>query len=119
MLRRTQQCEEEDKADAAEEERIRVRRMERQQEIMSLEAEREKLGEMVGRMLASIGEELDCDMGMEEGGGESDETNGENNVYDEKEMAGEKETSKETEKAEGNETSRQQPQQVQAREALQ
>ena len=81
----------------------------RQEEIISLEAEREKLGKMVARMLASIGEELDCDMGMEEGGSESDETNGENNVYDEKEMAGEKETSKETEKAEEKEATKQQP----------
>ena len=75
-----QQCEEEDKVDAAEEQRIRVRRTERQQEMIKLWAERNELGKTTRGLRASFGEALDGDMEMEEGV-ESDATNGENTVY--------------------------------------
>ena len=62
LRRRIQKCEEEDKADAAEEEQIRVRRRERQQEMIKLWAERDELGKTMRGLRASFGEALDGDM---------------------------------------------------------
>ena len=81
LRRRMQQCEEEDKVDAAKEERIRVRRKEREDELIKLWAHWEELAKTMRGLRGHFGDALDGDMEMEDGVCESDETNGENNMY--------------------------------------